>query len=80
MLYEHCTGTQQKSKNVFIVYYKNWLDEWTADTEEFTTEAKAKTREKLIKKEKASNGKTTIQQSTKSKKERKTLAKNINKF
>ena len=79
-LYEYTTGEKQKSTNVYIVYYKNWLDIWTADTQEFTTKAKAKARQKYIAKNCASNGVTTVNSVPKSKSERAKLACNINKF
>jgi hypothetical protein len=78
-LYTHCTGTKQKSKNVYIVFYKNWLDEWTADDEQFLDKAQAQAKEKKLKKQ-ACNGKTTIQNLPKSKAEQKKLERNLNKF
>ena len=82
-LYEHCTGERQTSKNVYIVAYVSGklstYGEWMMDTEEFVTLASAKKREKELYKN-ALNGKTSIRTMPKSKKERKQLQQNINKF
>ena len=79
-LYEHCTGTTQKSTNVYMVAYVNWRGEWVIDDKECKTEKAAKTHSKKIAKEKALNGRVSVRIMPKSKQERVKLQKNIGKF
>ena len=79
-LYEHCTGEQQKSINVYMVAYVNWKGEWVMDDKKCKTEKSAITHSKKVAKEKALNGRVSVRIMPKSKRERAKLQKNINKF